>query len=93
MPRKKLLKHERKKFGRKAGTEDDRMTWTGKRIRADGKVEGEGAEAGIGKYMKQAQGQTQIEEDEIVGDWDEPEPEPPSKKVKKGDGFGSFDNW
>lgn len=76
---------------REGGAEDDRTTWTGKRIRADGKVESAGDESGVGKYLRQAVGQNQ-EEDEIVGEWDEPEP-PAAKKVKKGGGFGNFDTW
>ena len=78
---------------RQGGTEDDRTTWSGKRIRADGKVEGGGEVAGVGKYLKAAAQQQQMQdEDEIVGDWDEPEP-PPMKKAKKGGGFGNFDNF
>lgn len=77
---------------REGGAEDDRTTWTGKRIRADGKVEATGEENGIGKYLKQAKTQRDEQiEDEIVGDWDEPEP--PTKKSKKGGGFGNFDGW
>ncbi|KAF2156700.1 hypothetical protein K461DRAFT_263717 [Myriangium duriaei CBS 260.36] len=71
------------------GTDDDRTTWTGKKIGRDGKVEaGEGAASTVGKYLKQAP-QT-AEEDEIVGEY--VEPEPVRKKVKTG-GFGNFDNW
>ncbi|KAK3698741.1 cyclophilin peptidyl-prolyl cis-trans isomerase Cyp8 [Vermiconidia calcicola] len=78
---------------RKGGAEDDRTTWTGKRIRADGKADGDEEESGVGKYLKQRQ-QAQDEEDEIVGDWDEPESmRPPTKEVKKGGGFGNFDTW
>ena len=77
---------------RQGGTEDDRTTWTGKRIRADGKVEGAAAESGVGKYLKAAAAQHAAEdEDEIVGEWDEPEP-PPAKK-QKSTGFGNFDGW
>lgn len=80
---------------REGGTEDDRTTWTGKRIRADGKVDAGSEESGVGKYLKQAVAQQQIQdEDEIVGDCDGDEPEPPpAKKAKKGGGFGNFDNW
>lgn len=77
---------------REGGAEDDRTTWTGKRITADGKMENADDEVGVGKYLKQAQQQIQ-EDDEIVGDWDdEPEP-PPSKKAKTSGGFGNFDGW
>lgn len=79
---------------REGGAEDDRTTWTGKRIRADGKVEGGGESGGIGKYLKQAAAQQQApdKEDEIVGEWEEEAFAPPSKKAKVG-GFGNFDAW
>jgi peptidyl-prolyl cis-trans isomerase-like 2 len=77
---------------REGGAEDDRTTWTGKRIRADGKVDADEGGAGVGKYLKAvADDGNGVVEDEIVGEWDEPEP--PSKKAKKGGGFGNFDNW
>lgn len=92
----------REQIRRQGGAEDDRTTWTGKRLRADGKVDATPADAGVGKYMKrgaaaQAQGGAGVggDEDEIVGEWEEPEPEPlpPSKKAKKSAGFGNFDSW
>ncbi|KAK5118891.1 hypothetical protein LTR62_000101 [Meristemomyces frigidus] len=75
------------------GAEDDRTTWTGKRIRMDGKPErGEAQDVGIGKYIsKTAAKSEQSAEDEIVGEWDEPEPV--TKKAKKTGGFGNFDGW
>ncbi|OCK85655.1 hypothetical protein K432DRAFT_377426 [Lepidopterella palustris CBS 459.81] len=81
---------------RQGGREDDRTTWTGKRIRADGKVEGgSGDSVGVGKYLKAAiQGDgagSSKADDEIIGDWEETE-EPVKKKAKTG-GFGNFDNW
>lgn len=79
---------------REGGAEDDRTTWTGKRIRADGKVEKIEEGSGVGKYLKQAAAQGP--DDEIVGDWGDGEPEiifPPPKKAKKGGGLGNFDAW
>ncbi|THX84702.1 peptidyl-prolyl cis-trans isomeras-like protein-like 2 [Aureobasidium pullulans] len=73
---------------RQGGTEDDKTTWTGKRIRGNGTVE-DAAPAGVGKYLKTASAPP-AEDDEIVGEWEEPEP--PKKKAKSG-GFGNFDNW
>ncbi len=77
---------------REGGAEDERTTWTGKRVRGDGKVEAGGDETGVGKYLKQAVAK-QGEEDEIVGDWDEEDMAPPPAKKAKGGGFGNFDGW
>ncbi|EMC98090.1 hypothetical protein BAUCODRAFT_129843 [Baudoinia panamericana UAMH 10762] len=75
------------------GAEDDRTTWTGKRIKADGKVGEMDGDAGVGKYMKQASAADDHQGgDEIVGEYDGVDVRP-SKKVKKGSGFGNFDNW
>ncbi|KAK0342338.1 cyclophilin peptidyl-prolyl cis-trans isomerase Cyp8 [Friedmanniomyces endolithicus] len=84
----------REQIRKEGGAEDERTTWTGKRVRGDGKVmEGDDEQVGVGKYMKQAEGAVQIgREDEIVEEWEEPEPM--TKKVKKGGGgFGNFDSW
>lgn len=87
---------EEEEIRRQGGREDERTTWTGKRIRADGKVEGTSGESvGVGKYLKatiqgEGGGGAKVE-DEIMGDWEEIE-EPVKKKVKSG-GFGNFDNW
>ena len=76
---------------RQGGTVDDKTTWTGKRIRPDGKVDDASGEAlGVGKYLKAAQ-QDKLQEDEIVGFVDE-EDMPVKKKAKTG-GFGNFDAW
>jgi peptidyl-prolyl cis-trans isomerase-like protein 2 len=76
------------------GREDDKTTWTGKRIRADGKVEAAGGGLGVGKYLTAAMQEdsgTAKAGDEIIGDWEEPE-QPATKKMKSG-GFGNFDSW
>lgn len=76
--------------------DDSRTTWTGKRIRADGKVED--SAGGVGKYLKARiaeapQPQAVVDEDEIVEFVDE-EPDPgPAKKNARGGGFGNFDGW
>jgi peptidyl-prolyl cis-trans isomerase-like protein 2 len=78
---------------RQGGTADDKTTWTGKRIRADGKVGEAGGEgAGIGKYLKAAK-QEGYEDDEIMGFVDEEEAPPPPKKKARTGGFGNFDAW
>lgn len=85
---------------RQEGKDDDnRTTWTGKRVRTDGTIENESV--GVGKYLKaRMENQTKaskpslVEEDEIVGFVDEePDPEPARKKAKGGGGFGNFDGW
>lgn len=73
---------------RQGGTDDDKTTWTGKRIRGDGTLEQAG---GVGKYLKGAlasqPGDTRDNEDTIVEEWE------PSRKRVKTSGFGNFDNW
>ncbi|KAF2397720.1 peptidyl-prolyl cis-trans isomeras-like protein-like 2 [Trichodelitschia bisporula] len=72
---------EKETIRREGGTDDDRLTWTGKRVRGDGTVDAQGA--GVGKYLKTA----------LKGaGWEEGESEPVRKKVKGG-GFGNFDAW
>ncbi|KAF2759125.1 peptidyl-prolyl cis-trans isomeras-like protein-like 2 [Pseudovirgaria hyperparasitica] len=91
---------------RQGGTEDDRTTWTGKRIRRDGVVGGDtdGAVAGVGKYLKAAieeeKGREKGKNDVVVGGWGEgddrelQQQQPVRKKVKKSaGGFGNFDCW
>lgn len=84
----------RKGERRQEGVNDDnRTTWTGKRIRADGTVESGGA--GVGRYLKaKLASQPQETEDEILEFMDEePDPGPIRKKAKGGSGFGNFDSW
>lgn len=70
---------------RTGGTEDDRTTWTGKKLREDGTVVDDGG--GVGKYLKaQAQKVDYGVQEETV-----PIAEPPKKKAKGG--FGSFEGW
>ncbi|PSN65717.1 peptidyl-prolyl cis-trans isomeras-like protein-like 2 [Corynespora cassiicola Philippines] len=85
---------EEEEIQRQGGRDDDKTTWTGKRIRRDGKVESEGDGArGVGKYLQAAREQAKAQdEDEIVGFVDE-EVEQPVKKKAKTSGFGNFDAW
>jgi peptidyl-prolyl cis-trans isomerase-like protein 2 len=79
-------KEEIKKQG---GTEDDKTTWTGKRIRNDGTVVQTEQSGGVGKYLKAAVADTtsgKFVEDDVH------ESEPVKKKIKSG-GFGNFDSW
>lgn len=94
---KDLADKEKEEIERQGGTEDDRTTWTGKRIRADGTVEGsadDGAE-GVGKYLKAASTTKDGvgDEEEILEVWDEEILEEPVKKKSKSSGFGNFDSW
>ncbi|KEY64299.1 hypothetical protein S7711_06345 [Stachybotrys chartarum IBT 7711] len=74
---------------RQGGTEDDKTTWTGKRIRNDGSVMQADARETVGKYLKTAMASSTADADaEDVDTWDEPV----RKKAKSG-GFGNFDSW
>jgi len=88
---KEAAEQEKEDIQRAGGTEDDKTTWTGKRIRADGKVEGSTGSTSVGKYLQAAKQDIGQQEDEIVGDWEEPEM--PVKKKAKTSGFGNFDAW
>ncbi|KAI0127427.1 peptidyl-prolyl cis-trans isomerase-like 2 [Xylariales sp. AK1849] len=79
---------------RKGGTEDDRTTWTGKRIRNDGTVERGSTGAGVGKYLQDAlKKQKSTAGDEILEDHEPDTWEEPVRKKAKGGGFGNFDAW
>ncbi|KAL3423195.1 peptidyl-prolyl cis-trans isomerase-like 2 [Phlyctema vagabunda] len=74
---------------RQGGTEDDKTTWTGKRIRGDGTVVPTEQVGGVGKYLKASTDTgTGIAAEEDMAD----EQQPVKKKVKSG-GFGNFDSW
>ncbi|KAJ5745877.1 hypothetical protein N7520_011059 [Penicillium odoratum] len=73
--------------------DDERMTWTGKRVRGPGAKSNESAPSGVGKYLQAALAD-RGEEDEIVEYVDEePAPEPARKKMKGTGGFGDFSSW
>jgi peptidyl-prolyl cis-trans isomerase-like protein 2 len=81
-------KEEIKKQG---GTEDDKTTWTGKRLRADGTVVQSEASGGVGKYLKSAAADSSNNGNSVV-DEEMLETQPIKKKLKSG-GFGNFDSW
>lgn len=94
-------KHTTEKSEKMAEEEvdQDRTTWTGKRIRNDGTVDTSDTGGQVGKYLK-ASLATQsgssgggVEEDEIVEFVDDEPEEPVRKKAKGGGGFGNFDSW
>jgi peptidyl-prolyl cis-trans isomerase-like protein 2 len=78
---------ERLEIMKQGGTDDDKTTWTGKRIRGDGQVQNDQS-GGVGKYLKAAVEPSKVQavpEEEIYE-------EPVKKKIKAG-GFGNFDSW
>lgn len=84
---------EQEEIRRQGGTEDDKTTWTGKRIRKDGTVESPDSRQSVGKYLKAAPEvqDSSLELQKSTSDMDAWEG-PVRKKAKFG-GFGNFDNW
>ena len=79
---------ENEEARRKGGTDDDRITWTGKRIRGDSAVGSAEGKESVGKYLMGTApvGAT----DEVL---EEARDEPAGKKLKGTGGFGNFDSW
>lgn len=81
---------------RRGGRDEDRTTWTGKRVRSgdDGGDIAPSAPA-VGKYLAGAtvNGTDAAGEDEAMREEWETRDAPVKKKVKGGGGFGNFDNW
>jgi peptidyl-prolyl cis-trans isomerase-like 2 len=85
---------EKEEIKRQGGTEDDKTTWTGKRIRGDGTVIQAEQAGGVGKYLKAAtNGPVASAVDEPVDNWQAETSEEPAKKKVKSLGFGNFDSW
>ncbi len=87
---------EKAEIERAGGAEDEKVTWTGKRVRRPGEdmADTGGGGGGVGKHLKAALESQKEGEDEIVGFVDEEEVmEPVRKKAKSGGGFGNFDGW
>jgi peptidyl-prolyl cis-trans isomerase-like protein 2 len=79
---------QKEEIARQGGTEDDKTTWTGKRIRGDGTVVHSEQSGGVGKYLKANTTNSNAKEpgeEEVF--------EEPSKKKLKSGGFGNFDSW
>ncbi|RFU73094.1 peptidyl-prolyl cis-trans isomerase-like 2 [Trichoderma arundinaceum] len=92
---KELLDRRQEEIQRQGGTEDDKTTWTGKRLRSDGTFAQPDAKQSIGKYLdKDAMGQGSssrrggADDADDVDTWETQ----PRKKMKAG-GFGNFDGW
>jgi peptidyl-prolyl cis-trans isomerase-like protein 2 len=79
----------REEIKKQGGTEDEKTTWTGKRIRGDGSVVQAEQSGGVGRYLKAA---TDTSNGKYVADGEMLDAEPVKKKVKSG-GFGNFDGW
>ncbi|KAH7127700.1 hypothetical protein EDB81DRAFT_846510 [Dactylonectria macrodidyma] len=80
---------EKEEIKRRGGTEDDKTTWTGKRIRNDGTIEPADSKESVGKYLKASRSITTNEANlDDVDTWEEP-----ACKKFKGGGFGNFDSW
>jgi peptidyl-prolyl cis-trans isomerase-like protein 2 len=77
---------------RAGGTEDDRTTWTGKRLRADGKSAGDASES-VGKYLQAALQQEPNKDGNSPDMQEEVVYEEPVKKKARTGGFGGFDGW
>jgi peptidyl-prolyl cis-trans isomerase-like protein 2 len=98
------LDRQQEEIRMQGGTEDDKTTWTGKRLRSDGTFVKPDAKQSVGKYMdKDAVGQASSSsrgrrrDDIIVDDGDADDVDTwekqPRKKMKAGGGFGNFDSW
>ena len=81
---------EEEEVRRQGGKEEDRVTWSGKRVRRmDGDERGQGAPE-VGKYLNANGGG--VAKGEVLEEWEAGQPV--KKKVKAGGGgFGNFDNW
>ena len=83
-----MRKEEIRQMG---GADEDRTTWTGKRIADDGTSTDQRSEQGIGRYLHDKT-LGHYEQDEIVEDWDNSMENPAKKRPKTG-GYGNFDSW
>ena len=88
---------------RSGGRDEDKTTWTGKRVRGDDTAAA--PPPAVGKYLAARNGGSALgqgkatdggggaeEEETLMEEWEAAQ-EPVKKKVKAGGGFGNFDNW
>jgi peptidyl-prolyl cis-trans isomerase-like protein 2 len=85
--------HEQEEIRRQGGTEDDRTTWTGKRIRGDGTIVSAEGKESVGKYLSKGASSSGGDGPERGGSRMESWEEPVRKKMKGSGGFGNFDSW
>ena len=84
---------------KRGGREEDRVTWSGKRVRGVGADDHDDERVvEVGKYLNNANGGDVdgVGKGEVLEEWEEEEQQPVKKKVKAGGGgggFGNFDNW
>jgi peptidyl-prolyl cis-trans isomerase-like protein 2 len=89
---KDAAEREKEEIERLGGTEDDRTTWTGKRVRGNRKEGTLSVGEEVGKYLRQANEQYDSKA-EFTEEWNGSVDEPMKKKAKARGGFGNFDNW
>lgn len=77
---------EREEVRKKGGREDERVTWTGKRVAGESNAK----VSGVGKYMAGAGARAGAGDGEVLAEWERAEP---VKKKQKAGGFGNFDTW
>lgn len=78
---------EREALRKMGGREDERVTWTGKRVGGPAR-EGAAEVSGVGKYM--TGGGAATVHGQVLAEWESGEP---VKKKQKAGGFGNFDAW
>ena len=81
---------------RRGGKEEDRVTWSGKRVRGLGGGDHEGGEGvvEVGKYINtNGGGGGRAAEAEVLEEWEAEQPVKKKVKAGGGGGFGNFDNW
>ena len=74
--------------------DDQKTTWTGKRLKDDRVREKCGdREVGVGRYLKAGKAQPPQGKIELIEEGEPYYEEPPKKKVKPSSGFGDFSSW
>lgn len=90
---KERLEQEREELRLQGGAEDDKVTWTGKRIRSGTESGQAESRDSVGKYLDRSrldQGTSTSTKANAEDSWDG---QPVRKKTKGSGGFGNFDSW
>ncbi|KAL7905790.1 cyclophilin-like protein [Trichoderma velutinum] len=92
---KERLDRQQEEIRLQGGTEDDKTTWTGKRLRGDGTFAKPDPKQSIGKYLDaSAMDQGSSNKRGGTGDADDVDTwETQPRKKMKASGFGNFDSW